>query len=134
MAMTSISHRTPLGRDFTTTQLRGLEVKNVAYTSLKTAKSPISARKQVILSAFSLQLPAASRIASTFRQLYSACAVMPSGTVPSEEIAGIRPEYKAVYLIALIIGADGHGRTFGFQYVHHPLEWNLKSIILLLGD
>ena len=48
--MASISHSAFLGSVFTATQLRaGLEVKYWAYTSLKAAKSPISAKKQVVL-------------------------------------------------------------------------------------
>ena len=47
-AVASISQRTFLGSVLTATQLRaGLEVKYLAYTSLKAAKSPISARKQL---------------------------------------------------------------------------------------
>ena len=49
-AIASISQRTPFGRDLTATQLlAGLEVKYLAYTSLNAAKSPISAKKQVVL-------------------------------------------------------------------------------------
>ena len=61
--MASISHRAPLGRSFTATQERaGLEVKYLAYTSLKAAKSAISARKQVVLTTLSKPEPAASRM------------------------------------------------------------------------
>ena len=88
-----ISHRTPLGSSRTATQLRaGLEVKNLAYTSLKAAKSPMSARKQVVLKTFSKLEPAASRMAPTFLQLCSAWAAMPSGTAPVAGSAGIWPE------------------------------------------
>ena len=49
-AIASISQRTPFGRDLTATQLlAGLEVKYLAYTSLNAVKSPISAKKQVVL-------------------------------------------------------------------------------------
>src|SRR5699024_20771 len=72
-AMASISHRAPLGRSFTATQLRaGLEVKYLAYTSLKAAKSLMLARKQVVLTTLSRPEPAASRMAPTFLQLHSA--------------------------------------------------------------
>ena len=49
-AMISTSTATPNGRSFTATQERaGLEVKYLAYTSLNALKSPISAKKQVVL-------------------------------------------------------------------------------------
>src|SRR5699024_1236630 len=82
-AIASTSHSAPLGRSFTATQDRaGLEVKCLAYTSLKAAKSAISARKQVVLITLSKPEPAASRIAPTFLQLHSAWAEMPSGISP----------------------------------------------------
>ncbi len=62
----------------------GLEAKWRAYTSLKAAKSPISARKQVVLTTRSKPRTAASGMAPTFWQLCSAWAAMPWGTVPPE--------------------------------------------------
>ena len=53
-AITSTSQSTPFGSAFTATQERaGFPVKYFAYTSLKAAKSAISARKQVVLITFS---------------------------------------------------------------------------------
>ena len=92
-AMASISQSTPLGSSRTATQLRaGLEVKYLAYTSLKAAKSPMSARKQVVFTTLSRVTPAASRMAPTFLQLCSACAAMPSGIAPVAGSTGIWPE------------------------------------------
>ena len=65
--MASTSHRTPFGKAFTATQERaGLLTKYFSYTALKAAKSPISARKQVVLTTFSNLVQAASRMAPTF--------------------------------------------------------------------
>lgn len=92
-AMASTSHSTPLGRSFTATQLRaGLETKYRAYTLLKAAKSPMSARKQVVLTTLEGSVPAASKMAHTFLQLCSAWAAMPSGTAPLTGSTGICPE------------------------------------------
>lgn len=89
-ATASISHRTPLGSSFTATQLlAGLEVKYLAYTWLKSAKSAISAKKQVVLNTCSSPVPAAVRMASTFLQLCSAWALIPSGTSPVWGLTGI---------------------------------------------
>ncbi len=53
-AITSTSQSTFFGNVFTATQLlAGLEVKYFAYTSLNAAKSPISARKQVVFKTLS---------------------------------------------------------------------------------
>ena len=76
-AMTSTSHRTFLGSVFTATQERaGLDTKYLPYTSLNAAKSPMSARKQVVFTTFSKLLPAASKTAPRFLHTRSACAAM----------------------------------------------------------
>ena len=76
----SISQSTPLGRSFTATQLRaGLEVKYLAYTSLKAASRDVG-QEAGGLDHLVKAYAAASRIAPTLRQLWSACAAMPSAT------------------------------------------------------
>ena len=65
-AIASISHRTFLGSVFTATQDRaGRDTNASAYTALKAAKSLMSARKQVVFTTLSNEVPLASRIAPT---------------------------------------------------------------------
>ena len=93
--MHSISQRTPFGRSLTAKQLlAGFDVKYFAYTSLNAAKSAISARKHVVFTTLSIPEPAASKIAATFLQLCSVCAVIPSGTSPLAGFTGICPDVK----------------------------------------
>ena len=71
-AIVSISTRQPLGISFTATQLlAGQEVKYSLYTSLKSAKSAMSARKHTVFTTLSREEPAASRRAFTFLQTCS---------------------------------------------------------------
>ena len=75
-------------------------MKYLAYTSLKAAKSAMSARKQVVLTTLSKPEPAASRMAPTFLQLHSAWAAMPSGMVPSAGFTGSWPEVMTRPLVS----------------------------------
>ena len=69
-AIASISHRTFLGSVFTATQDRaGRDTNASAYTALKAAKSLMSARKQVVFTTLSNEVPLASRIAPTLAKL-----------------------------------------------------------------
>src|SRR5699024_9725575 len=92
-AITSISHSAFFGSVFTATQLlAGLEVKYLAYTSLNAAKSPMSARKQVVFTTLSKDVPAASRTAAIFWHARSACPSIPSARSP---VAGSAPSCPA---------------------------------------
>ena len=73
-ATTSTSTRTFLGRLFTATHERaGLPVKYFSYTELNAAKSPISAKKQVVFTAFVKSVPAAFKISFMFFITCSVC-------------------------------------------------------------
>ena len=75
-AMHSISTSAPLGRVLTATALRagkGL-VKKEAYTSFMAAKSPISARKTVVLTTWESERPASCRMACALRMDWRECA------------------------------------------------------------
>ena len=75
VAITSTSTSTFLGSVFTATQLRaGLVVKYLAYTPLNATKSDISARKQVVFTAFSNELPASFNTSPKFFITCSACS------------------------------------------------------------
>ena len=103
-------------------------MKYSAYTALNAAKSPISARKHVVLTTLSKPEPAASRIAPTFLQLCAACASMPSGISPVSGSTGICPEAKTNQFViyACEYGPNAPGAflvstTFmsvSFQYEH----------------
>ena len=60
-AMTSTSQRASFGRVFTATHdLAGFSVKYFSYTLLNSPKSPISARKHMVLTTFSCFVPASA--------------------------------------------------------------------------
>lgn len=77
-AIISTSTITPNGRSFTATHERaGLEVKYLAYTSLNALKSPISAKKQVVLTTLEKSVPASVNTASIFLHTCSVCSTIP---------------------------------------------------------
>ena len=112
--MASISQSTPLGRSFTATQLRaGLEVKYLAYTSLKAAKSAMSARKQVVLTgSFEDSAHIAAALVSLCGDALGDCA----GGGVYRDLAG--GEDETAHGVALRVGADGAGSFFGADDVH----------------
>ena len=118
--MASISQSTPLGRSFTATQLRaGLEVKYLAYTSLKAAKSAMSARKQVVLTlveAHARSLKDGTYIAAALVCLCSDALSDRAGGGVYRDLAG--GEDEAAHGVALRVGANGAGGFFGADDVH----------------
>ncbi len=133
-AMASISHRAPLGRSFTATQERaGLEVKYLAYTSLKAAKSAISARKQVVLTTLSKPEPAASRMAHVpTAPLGLGGDALGHGAVGRiyRKLAG--GDDKAVGLVGLGVGADGAGAFLVSTISMKESSYQFKMILFLL--
>ena len=112
--MASISQSTPLGRSFTATQLRaGLEVKYLAYTSLKAAKSEMSARKQVVLTTLSKD---GTHVAAALVCLCSDALSDRAGGGVYRDLAG--GEDEAAHGVALRVGANGAGGFFGADDVH----------------
>ena len=118
--MASISQSTPLGRSFTATQLRaGLEVKYLAYTSLKAAKSAMSARKQVVLTLVKAHAGSFEDSAHIAAALVSLCGDALgdcAGGGVYRDLAG--GEDETAHGVALRVGADGAGSFFGADDVH----------------
>ena len=110
-AIASISHRTFLGSVFTATQDRaGRDTNASAYTALKAAKSLMSARKQVVFTTLSNEVPLASRIAPTLATLWRACSSMVAPAIsPVAGSMGIWPEVNSRFLR---VRADGRGCFF----------------------
>ena len=98
-AITSTSTKAPLGRADTATQLRaGLPVKYLAYTSLNSTKSLISARKQVVFTTSSKVAPEAESTAEILCITCSVCVLISFPTrFPLAGSSAIYPEQKSKF-------------------------------------
>ena len=73
-------------------------IKYPSYTALNSAKSPMSARKQVVFKTEPKSVPAASRITPTFLQDCSAwVSIVSPETAPVAGSTGIWPEINYIF-------------------------------------